>query len=72
MPPGYNRYKNGYIVKQAGRSASANEGGPTMPEQACRLTFHVFNTDKDVKDLVAMVSTLFANNTEASSAAILP
>ena len=61
------RYAHGFIVKQAGRSASANEGGPTMPEEACRITFHIFNTEQDVAELVSMVANLFANTTAAAS-----
>jgi selenocysteine lyase/cysteine desulfurase len=54
-------YDRGWIVKQAGRSASANEGGPTMPLQATRITFHLFNTKDDVAQLVDVVAQLFAS-----------
>lgn len=59
-------YAKKYIVKQAGRSASANEGGLTMPEQACRITFHMFNSDADVASLVATIASVFASSSSTA------
>lgn len=52
-------HARGFIVKQAGRSASANEGGPDMPLQASRITFHLFNSVSDLERLFEAVETTF-------------
>jgi hypothetical protein len=54
-------FARGIVVKQAGRSASANEGGPTMPMQACRLSFHVYTSKDDVANLLLAVDDVLAN-----------
>ena len=48
-------FVRGFIVKQAGRSVAPNEGGPTMPSNACRLSFHVFTSEADVARLLRAI-----------------
>eukprot|EP00035_Acanthoeca_spectabilis_P017272 m.360092 g.360092 ORF g.360092 m.360092 type:complete len:149 (-) comp16635_c0_seq2:1603-2049(-) len=41
------------VVKVTGRAVFSAEGGPTMPLQATRFTFHLFNSADDVPTLVS-------------------
>ena len=51
-------FEHGFIVKQAGHSAAANEGGPTMPMHACRLSFHLFTSEDQVQRLLRTTERL--------------
>ena len=39
---------------------SGNEGGPDMPLQATRITFHLFNSASDLERLAEAVADTFA------------
>ena len=56
--------EQGMIVKMGGRGAFANEGGPTMPMHAIRLSFHLYNTEADVRQLISAIGTLLRNTPE--------
>ena len=61
-------YARGFIVKQAGKSSAANEGGPTMPQNAVRLSFHVFISEQDVQRLLAAVEEVLRSAGGSASA----
>eukprot|EP00944_MAST-04C_sp_MAST-4C-sp1_P001446 g1446.t1 len=50
--------KYGLVVKMTGRTQFPGEWPPTGPSEALRITFHMFNTDDDVKKLVASLSQI--------------
>ena len=51
-------FDRGVVVKQAGRSAAPNEGGPTMPQHACRLSMHAFVSAADVDAAIDAVEAV--------------
>eukprot|EP00038_Savillea_parva_P024907 m.45476 g.45476 ORF g.45476 m.45476 type:complete len:430 (+) comp6652_c0_seq1:201-1490(+) len=46
------------VVKVTGHAVFPEEGGPTMPLQATRFTFHLFNSQDDVSTLVHNFGTV--------------
>ena len=54
--------KHGLVVKMTGRSQFPGEWPLDGPKEALRLTFHMFNTNEDVKKLVTSLSEIISSD----------
>jgi selenocysteine lyase/cysteine desulfurase len=59
-------YDRGIIVKEGGHNVAPNEGGPTMPPEAVRLSFHLYHGAREVEELVDAIDEVLHNGTTAA------